>query len=216
MSKKETPSKKKSATNKTAQDAPPIGNDLEHIRDILFGNQVRATDTRLYELEGRQETMRHEFMAALNDQLTATESRLSAKLSDARKELSTRLKKQDDTQTIQIQETKERFATQQKVISETVEHNRENNNDHVAQLTADFEKQLFDIKKEMLDGLNRLNSDLSERLLGMQTELVQQNNDLRQELLTMTAWLDEKKATRIDLGQMLIDAGKQLQSKTQK
>ncbi len=41
----------------------------------------------------------------------------------------------------------------------------------------------------------------------LQSETSQRNDSLREELLTLTASLESKKASRQDLGQMLVDLG---------
>lgn len=47
------------------------GNDLEQLRDILYGNQARATEQRLDDLEVRLENVNRELQNNLNDQVTA-------------------------------------------------------------------------------------------------------------------------------------------------
>jgi hypothetical protein len=85
----------------------------------------------------------------------------------------------------------------------------------VERITADFQQQISETRNTLQDGLNRLQTELSERLLSLQSDMHQRDNDLRQELLTMTAWLDDKKATRLDLSEMLIEMGQQLQNNNQ-
>ncbi|KAA3665140.1 MAG: hypothetical protein DWQ04_02155 [Chloroflexi bacterium] len=193
------------ATATPADLAGKTGNELDNIRDILFGNQARATETRLAELATRVEAMRHELLNTINEQNSSTTERLTTKINDTKKDLVNRLKRQDEQQTTSL-------TQQVNKLSDENEQTRQDFQDSIDKLTADFQKQLLDTKKELQDGLNRLNTDLSERLLTMQAESQQRDNDLRQELLTMVAWLDNKKTTRLDLGQMLIEVGQQLQS----
>ncbi len=208
MSKKEQSTITQKAENNptaAAESLGKTGNELDNIRDILFGNQARATENRLSELAARVETMRHELLNTINEQNNTTTERLAAKINETKTELVNRLKRQDEQQTISLNQ-------QSHKLSEENEQTRQDFQEAVDILTADFQTQLLDIKKELQDGLNRLNTDLSERLLTMQADSQQRDNDLRQELLTMVAWLDHKKTTRLDLGQMLIEVGQQLQS----
>jgi hypothetical protein len=46
----------------------------------------------------------------------------------------------------------------------------------------------------------------------MQNESRQRDDDLRQELLTVSSWLDNKLTPRKDLGQLLMELGQHLQS----
>ena len=60
--------------------------------------------------------------------------------------------------------------------------------------------------------LENLRSSLTDHIRRMQNESRQRDDDLRQELLTVSNWLDNKLTPRLNLGQMLIDIGQQLQS----
>lgn len=57
-----------------------------------------------------------------------------------------------------------------------------------------------------------MRSSLSDQIRRMQNDSRQRDDDLRQELLTVSNWLDNKLTPRQDLGQMLIEIGQQLQS----
>jgi len=192
------------------------GNELEHIRDILFGNQARATETRLGDLEVRVEAIHQELLNTIREQNSATGDRLTTKIEESRKDQLNRLKRQDEQQTTFVNNTRDTLTAQinqqfQKLAAD-IEQNRQEFQETVDKITADLQKQYLDMQKTLQDGLNRLNADLSERLRAGQAESQQRDNDLRQELLTMAAWLDNKKATRIDLGHMLIEVGRQLQN----
>ena len=195
------------------------GNDLENIRDILFGNQARATETRLGELETRAEAMRQDLLNEINVQTSSVNDRLSKKIGDGRKEFDSRLQRLDEQQTTLVNNTRDALSTQQsqqtKKLSAEIEQNRQALSDEVERITADFQQQISETRKTLQDGLNRLQTELSERLLSLQSDMHRRDNDLRQELLTMTAWLDDKKATRLDLGEMLIEMGQQLQNNNQ-
>lgn len=217
MSKKE----ESAQVQPTAPSEAPVksGTDLEHIRDILFGNQARATETRLGELETRVEVMRQDLLNTINTQTSGVNDRLSKKISDGRKEFDSRLQRFDEQQTALVNNTRDALSTQQaqqtKKLSAEIEQNRQTLQDAIERMTADFQQQISDTRKELQAGLNRLQTELSERLLSLQSDMHQRDNDLRQELLTMTAWLDDKKATRLDLGEMLIEMGQQLQNNNQ-
>ncbi len=60
-----------------------------------------------------------------------------------------------------------------------------------------------------------MQADASDRMRLLEEETRRRDDDLRSELLTMTAWLDDKKTSRHDLGRMMEDIGQRLQAKTQ-
>ncbi len=69
------------------------------------------------------------------------------------------------------------------------------------------------MQKELTEQMQKLNAEQKERSRAVQTEGRQQNDDLRQELLTLTAWLDDKKTSRQDLGLLLAEVAQRLQEK---
>ena len=58
--------------------------------------------------------------------------------------------------------------------------------------------------------MDALSDKLSEQMMEMQAEFRRRDDNLRQEILTLSAWLDEQKASREDLSDLLLDMGKQL------
>jgi hypothetical protein len=76
-------------------------------------------------------------------------------------------------------------------------------------------RQLQETRKELSEQLNKLGAELSDRLLAAQEEARQRDNDLRQELLALSAWLDDKKTSRQDLSRMFFKMGQQLQGEVQ-
>jgi tetrahydromethanopterin S-methyltransferase subunit G len=60
-----------SKSKKTSASKIEPGNDLEQLYDILYGDQARATEQRLDDLEVRLENVNRELQDGLNDQVTA-------------------------------------------------------------------------------------------------------------------------------------------------
>jgi hypothetical protein len=69
-----------------------------------------------------------------------------------------------------------------------------------------------DMQAAFTQELENLRSSLTDHIRRMQNESRQRDDDLRQELLTVSNWLDNKLTPRLKLGQMLIEIGQQLQS----
>ncbi len=161
------------------QNTPPQANDLEQLRDILFGNQAQAINQQLTDLETRLETTRAEWKKNLNAQISKTAQTAAANLSRAEKEFAQKLaaaqqqqEEADAAQTAQLQAAKE-------------------------ELEAKLEQQIDDLKQQLRD---------------FQTETRRQHDALRLEILALGAMLDNQKTGRLELGQLLIQLGEQLQN----
>jgi len=81
-------------------------------------------------------------------------------------------------------------------------------------LATDLLTQLRTTQKELGDRIDRVNAEYSERVRTLQAETRQRDDSLRQELLTLASSLEDKKASRHDLGQMLMELGQRLRSET--
>ncbi len=178
---KEKSSTKNKAEAESVTGANVSGADLDTLRDILFGNQARSTDDRLARLERELASVRRELNEQINEQVEDARQTAASQLAATRQELA-----EGHQQT-----HKEQSAA-------------------LAKLGADFDEKLRKAVKDLTSRIDRLEHDLIERLLTAQEESQGRDNDLRQELLTISAWLDDKKASRRDLGTMLVEIGEEL------
>ncbi len=83
-------------------------NELERLREILYGQQARSTDERFKDLAIRQETIRQE----LTEQINLLGAQLSSRLEALAAELKERLEKQDGSQQQIAEANKQAFAHQ--------------------------------------------------------------------------------------------------------
>lgn len=90
-----------SKNKNTSEPKPETGNDLDQLRNILYGNQARATEQRLDDLEVRLENINRELQNSLKDQATtlsdSTEKQfkaVEAKLTQTNTNLNKRLDQQ--------------------------------------------------------------------------------------------------------------------------
>jgi DNA anti-recombination protein RmuC len=167
--------------------------ELESLRNILFGNQARATDTRLNQLETHLESQRLHLEEAIQEQVAAMGTQAAQQLEATRKAMTDQIARQFADQ-----------AEQQRSLQQEL-------NARMDQMSTEFQQQFINLQQTFGKQISQLRSDLLERLQSTLAESRQRDDDLRQELLTMTAWLDNRKASRIDLGQMLMEVGQQLQ-----
>ncbi|RMH00823.1 MAG: hypothetical protein D6706_02915 [Chloroflexi bacterium] len=175
--------KKQTTTNSPAQEKKqPTSNDIEQLRDILFGHHARAIENRLDHLEKRLDTTRREWNEMLE----------------------TRINKLAESSNSQLATTRQEFAEQLQALQKEITSS-------IEKLATEFQNQLASTRQEFTDKIDRLADELTERLSAAQSESRQRDDDLRQELLTLSAWLDNKKASRETLADLLIEMGRKLQ-----
>lgn len=157
--------------------------ELEVLRDLIFGNQARDFTRRLTDLDGRLEAVRRELKSE-QDSRAQTVAKTAA----------------DQTQALR-KETGSRLDKEVQIIGERLD-----------QMTADLHALVEDSRRAVEARLDRLQEDANERFRLLEEEARRRDDDLRSELLTVSAWLEDKKASRHDLGQMLEEIGQRLQA----
>lgn len=172
----------------------PVGNDLDQLRTILFGNQARAMEKRINDLELRLEVVRRELKQHFDDRLEALATATAADLAKAQQELNEQLSNQAADQAKQNKELQDRLD----------------------KLAADFGKQLQTAQKELSQQIERQVADLQQKLLEFQSEARQRDDDLRVEMLALGAMLDNQKAGRTELADLFTQISKQLKGNVKK
>ncbi len=177
-----------------AKNEIPSGNDLDQLRTILFGNQARAIEKRLNDLEIHLEDVRRELNQQFDEKIDSLAETTSNDLTKTQQSFNEQLASQANEQAKQNKELHARLD----------------------QLTADFNKQLQVAQKELSQQIDKQASDLHRKLLEFQSEARQRDDDLRLEMLALGAMLDNQKAGRNELAQMLLQMGEQLQENVKK
>lgn len=200
-----------------AANSAEVDSELSRLQEILYGNQARATEQRLNDLEQRLEAVRRELDDTIHAKIGKLESATQDNLTKARKALTAEIEKQAARQAADLSEAQrdwgDRLSRQEKTQTTLL---REVQQELMAALDAlrqELVEQIQGTKSELSDRVDRLGADQSNRLLAFQNEARQRDEDLRQELLTLSAWLDDKKTSRLDLGQMLVTMGQNLQGR---
>jgi hypothetical protein len=194
--------------------------ELGRLRDILFGSQSRTMEKRLGDLESDLKRTRQEMTDLLNDRIGTLTDSTSTQFSDTRRDFSEKLDKQSADQSTQLRaaqkdlsERLERQATEQATQLGAVNKTL---SDSIEKLAADLLRQLRETHKELSDRLDKLSAEQAERMRNLQAETRQRDDNLRQELLSMSATMDDKKTSRQDLGQMLVELGLRLRQESEK
>lgn len=201
----------------TAANSAEVDSELSRLQEILYGNQARATEQRLNDLEQRLEAVRRELDDTIHARIGKLESATQDSLTKARKALTAEIEKQAARQAADLSEAQrdwgDRLSRQEKTQTALLREVQQELTAALDALRQELVEQIQAAKSELSDRVDRLGADQSNRLLAFQNEARQRDEDLRQELLTLSAWLDDKKTSRHDLGQMLVAMGQNLQGR---
>jgi DNA repair exonuclease SbcCD ATPase subunit len=185
--------------------------ELGRLRDILFGSQSRSMEKRLADLEAELHATRQQMTDLINDRVAALSEATSAQATETRREFNEKLTRQGSEHAAQLRlaqkdlsERLDRQAAEQaaqlsaayKALTEAIE-----------KLAADSLRQIRETHRELSERIEKQGLEQAERLRSLQAETRQRDEALRQELLTLAATLEDKKASRQDLGQMLMELG---------
>lgn len=192
------------------------GSDLERLRDILFGSQTRSAEQRLSDLENQLERTDQEFAEIFSEKVDTLQSAYSTNLNSTRKELSEGLEEQNSEQMASLrameQSLTERFEKQELQRKTELRNFKKKVNDRVEELAEDFFTQLRNTQRELTARLEQMNGEQTNRVRSLQNDSRKRNIDLRQELLSLAASLQDSKISRHELGQQLQELGQRLRS----
>jgi hypothetical protein len=160
--------------------------ELEVLRDLIFGNQARDFTKRLSDLDSRLEATRRELKAELDARTQSVAKTATDQNASLRKEANSRTDKE-----VQIL------------------------NERIDQMSSDLHDLIGSTRQALEARLDRMQEEANERLRLLEDETRQRDDSLRVELLTLSSWLDDKKASRHDLGRMLAEIGQRLQADAQ-
>ncbi|MBP9502318.1 MAG: hypothetical protein KBF17_09175 [Candidatus Promineofilum sp.] len=155
---------------------------MEVLRDLIFGNQARDFTQRLSDIDDRLEAIRRE--------LKSEQDLFTQSLTKSSVDQGTTLRK----------ETHGRIDKEVQMLSERIE-----------QLTADMSRQFEEARRMFEAKLDRLQTESGDRIRQLEEKTRQRDDDLRSEMLAASAWLEDKKTSRHDLGRMLEELGRQIQ-----
>jgi hypothetical protein len=193
--------------------------EINRLRDILFGSQTRSLDKRLGDLETRLETMRQELLNLFTEKIDALADSTSTQGAESRREFNSRLTSQAEEQSVHVRavqkELSDRLDKQSNEQSTQLRAVQLEASDAVEKLAADLLRQIRDVQRELSERLDKVNMEQTERTRSLQSETRQRDDGLRQEFLSLAAALEDKKTSRHDLGQMLIELGLRVKQDTE-
>jgi uncharacterized phage infection (PIP) family protein YhgE len=198
-----------------------ITNDeLARLRDILFGSQSRTLDKRLGSLEADLKGSYEAVTTRLHDQIGRLSDSTSSQFTELRREFTGKLEQQGSDQTAHTRATHkdltDRLDRQAAEQTAQLQAAQKQMNDGLENFATDLLRQIRETHRELSDRIDKLATEQAERVRSLQVETRQRDDSLRQELLAMASALEGKKASRQDLGQMLMELGLRLRQDPEK
>lgn len=203
-------------TPEIVNDAPnpevePMNDELGRLRDILFGSHSRSMDKRLGELEAEIQSTRRELAEIFNDRIQNLAETSNKQVTETRNEFSRKLEIQSADQVNQARAVQkdlaERLERQGHELSAQSSAIQKELSYGLEKLEADFLRQVRAVQKELTDHIERVNAEQTERLRSLQADVRQRDEWLHNELAALATSLEHKKASRQELGQVLVEMG---------
>ena len=180
-----TPVQEPPATETIGSSVPPAGSgNIDQIRDIIFGNQMRDYERRFAQLE----------------------ERLLKDSTDLRQELSRRLTALDEAMRREIADLGERLVAEQRSRSQDVEQL----NTVLDTTRRQAERRLSDLAEETGKAQRDLQTDLAHQAASLAEEIRQRWTDVSAALKREADELHHRKADRATLGGLFAELAAQL------
>jgi len=190
-------------------------NELERVRDLLFGKQTKSLENRLAGLENLITDLRRELTSLVESRFAELDKSFSSRLEALRKdalEYTDRqaAKLQAESQSIK-QSLTERVDQQEKDQIEKLRSAQRALSERIDTLTADSNAELKKTQQELSSRIEALNMEQSARIEHLQQETSQRDDALRDELLALGNALGDQKVSRREMTQLLAELARRLQ-----
>ncbi|MCP5100633.1 MAG: hypothetical protein GY943_34220 [Chloroflexi bacterium] len=223
-------------TNFSKENAFGSRNDLEDLREIFWGNHIRATEGRFNAVEANLDTVNRTLkdsftekftqvtesthnnlttsVKQLNDQLEIQSKQGAQNLNNVRQEINHRLDRQHDDHNAEIRKLNRElmeYVDQQSTTQATnLRQAQKEIGERIDKLATDLLTQLGKVQKELTQQITRLNEEQIQRINTARAESQKRDDDLRSETLKITTALEDKSAGRHDLAQLYMELGRRL------
>ena len=176
MEKTKQPSAKKDGKNHAADET---GGNIDKVRDILFGGQMRDYEKRFNRFEERLAQETAELKDDLRKRLTALEQFIKQELAA----VSERIKTEHDERATADKE----LARDMRESAKTVEKKTSQLDDQIEKLQGELRKQILDLHKRVSDDIQKKVDDVLARLSQTSADLSHDKTDRA----TLAALLNE-------------------------
>lgn len=193
-----------------------MAGELERVRDLLFGRQVKAQDSRLSSLENQVQAVQRELTTLLEEKITSLNHSLTSQLEALRRELSSRLDEQAAKQQTENQTTvntlTDRLDFQDKDHAEKLRTAQKGLSERIDALSTESNSQLRKIQEELSSRTESAQSEFSERINTLRQETRSSDAKLGDDLAVLGNMLGSQKVSRREMTQILVEMAQRLQA----
>lgn len=199
----------------TPLEASPL-NELERLREILYGRKTKVTDDRLGALENQVRALEEQFNARLGEEITSLRAFFVSELENFQRQYNSRLEQQAQQFAKDLEGVRREFSgrleTQDAAQAEALRTTRKNWMDQLDALAATYSTQVREVQQDLTERLHATAVDQTERLKSLQTEARSRDDSLRSELVQSSGALKNQKVDRREMVQILVELAHRLQT----
>lgn len=192
-----------------------MADELDRVRSLLFGKQIKATDERLAQLENRVEEVRRELTNMLDANFTELKNSIASQLGTLQKDLVEQQdqhvsKQQADLGSVR-QLLTERIDQQEKDQTEKLRTAQRTLSDRIDTIANDHTSQLKKMQLDLSTRIETLNAEQSTRIGSLQQESSQRDDALSNELMALGRVLGSQKVSRREMMHFLAELAQRFQ-----
>lgn len=196
-------------------EASPL-NELERLREILYGRKTKVTDDRLGALENQVRTLEEQLNTRLGEEIASLRAFFVSELEAFQRQYNSRLDQHAqqfarDLESVR-REFSERLETQDAAQAEGLRATRKSWMEQLDALAATYSTQVREVHQDLSDRIHTTAQDQTERLKTFQTEARTRDDSLRSELLQSSGTLKNQKVDRREMVQILVELAHRLQA----
>lgn len=172
--------------------------EVEHIRDIIFGPQMRDYEQRFIVVQRDLERLQ-QALNSVSDRLAEQGSQQESKLREEVERLNRLLAEQEEGQNKRLQEESEQLQARLDRLDKSLAEQADGQGKKLAQEADRLGRMLSEQER-----------NVKQQLQGLRRDMDKANEDLRQELRQLVRKLTDDKTDRLTLGELFIQVGSQL------
>lgn len=212
--------------NETSYSAAPLSpsqpietqpaNELDRLRDILYGRKSKLTDDRLESLENQLRALKEQLDSQLEEETTNLRTFFMAEFESFHHQYSAKLEQQSTQFTTALEnlrrELHEQLESQDANQTEQLRMVKRTLNEKLDALSADSTVRLQEAQQTLSERLQTLQTHQTERISGLQADTRKRDEALRSEFLETSSLLKSQKVSRREMTQVLVELAHRLQA----
>ena len=210
-SKEEAPNSKENQTPKKGG----VVTELDNLRNILYGDQVKVTEERLGDLSSRVDRLQKELTSQIRNGLQELQTNTDAQIVNLRKELGEEIATQSDQNASNQQTLKrkqdEKLNKQDKSQRTELRSLQKNLTEKIDSLSNQLQTKTTSLEKSLSTHIKHQKDEHEKMLNTLEANSQKEFDELKKDLMALASRLETNKASRTDLSTLLIELGHRLQ-----